>query len=56
MDKIIFSIKAYLYKNLMEYMIDDDEFCLCGCSSIWHNTKRLIIKIIKIKNEKNRVK
>lgn len=30
----------YFYR-LNGYMKDDMEFCMCGCSSDWHNLKRL---------------
>lgn len=28
-------------------MEDDEQFCWCGCSSHWHNFKRVLIQIQK---------
>lgn len=38
-------IRRPMYYYLMQYMMDDMEFCLCGCSSLWWNFKRLVRKI-----------
>lgn len=30
-----------------DYMIEDEYFCMCGCSPWWWNVKRIIITTIK---------